>query len=318
MVSKPVESSEEVRVLLAELVTIMIKSTIADCFRAYLDDLLNILRMLAMDPFGDVVREACNGIYEISQSGTELLHHFTINLARSTFRALVHKHAKVRVSGLKALNSVIYCGAWKYSNDVFEMLVGFRDPNLVAIKDFFEYSTKFNYLANFVTDNSLWVRETFYKTIANWLLKLPDKKDHEGRLFPYILSGLNDKDADVQKLCFELIEEMGEQFEEEEEEKFRDKKQYDFDTEWTLGRKEFDIPFPHPIAHRPRLGSRTIVKGYTRRYLHALYREITDWLKDGRERSSKLLLSCIVYTENYMTQFLDDLFIALYKGISEN
>jgi len=104
---------------------------------------------------------------------------------------------------------VTYCGAWKYNNDVFEQLVGFRDPNSVPIKDFFEPTTKVNYLAVFVTERNVWVRETFYKTLANWLLKLPDRKDHEGRIFPYMMSALNDSNEDLRVLAYDLVEEMG-------------------------------------------------------------------------------------------------------------
>jgi hypothetical protein len=73
-----------------------------------------------------------------------------------------------------------------------EHMVGFRDPNVLPIKDFYEYTTKLNYFAMFVADRSNLVREYFYKTLAKLMIKLPDKKDHEGRVFPYIISGLYD------------------------------------------------------------------------------------------------------------------------------
>lgn len=57
-----------------------------------------------MDPYGEVVREGCEGLAEIATNGTELLFHFTAMLGRATFRALTHQHSKVRVAGLKALN----------------------------------------------------------------------------------------------------------------------------------------------------------------------------------------------------------------------
>jgi hypothetical protein len=47
-------------------------------------------------------------------------------------------------------------------------MVGFRDPNLVAIKEFYEPSAKVNYFALFVQDRSTLVRETFYKTIGDF------------------------------------------------------------------------------------------------------------------------------------------------------
>lgn len=73
-----------------------------------------------------------------------------------------------------------------------EHLIGFRDPNLVPLRDFYEISTKLNYFAMLVADRSTVVRDQFYKTIAGLSMKLPDKKDHESRLFPYIISGLYD------------------------------------------------------------------------------------------------------------------------------
>lgn len=113
-------------------------------------------------------------------------------MARSLFTALVDKKAKVRIAGLKALYQVFYCGLYKYNANIMEHLIGFRDPNTIAIKDFYEHTTKINYFALMIVDRSTIVRDCFYKTIAEMLMKLPDKKDHEGRLFPYLITGLND------------------------------------------------------------------------------------------------------------------------------
>ena len=313
----PPESSEEVRLLLAQVVSIMVASTLPECFRAYLDDLINILRTLAMDPFGEVIKEACAAIQELCTTGTELLFHFTVIICRSLLLALVHKHAKVRMAGLDALQQGLYCGVWKYNVDVFEILVGFRDPNLVPIRDFFEATTRVNYLAMFVVDHSTVVREHFYKTVAHWLTKLPDKRDHEGRIFPYMLSALNDEHEPIQQMAFELIEEMGELYEEEEEEKLREYKQFGYHEVWTQEGRMSHLPLPFPFLHRPRIGSRHLVRSYVRRYLKALYKELTDWIEKNRERAALLLLNCIAYSEDYMTQYLDHLLVALYKVVLE-
>jgi len=52
---KPPEPSEELWLLIAELITVMIKQTIPECFWNYLDELVNCLRALALDPYGEVV-----------------------------------------------------------------------------------------------------------------------------------------------------------------------------------------------------------------------------------------------------------------------
>jgi len=44
---------------------------------------------------------------------------------------------------------------------------------------------------------------------------------------------------------------------------------------------------------------------------------VTDWIQEHRERASHLLLCSIIYTEDFMTQYLDHLLVALYKGIGE-
>ena len=85
-------------------------------------------------------------------------------------------------------------------------MVGFRDPNVVPIKDFYEPSTRFNYFAAFVADRSTVVRECFYKTMGDCLTRLPDKYDHEGRLFPYLISGLYDPLDSIKSLVFEVLE----------------------------------------------------------------------------------------------------------------
>lgn len=89
--------------------------------------------------------------------------------------------------------------------------------------------------------------------------------------------------------------------------------------EWTFDGavKDNKISFPFPITHRPRLGARMIVRQYVRRYITGLYKEITDWLVLSRERSSNLILFSIIYSEDYMVQFLDNLLVSLYKVVLE-
>jgi hypothetical protein len=76
-----------------------------------------------------------------------------------------------------------------------------------------------------------------------------------------------------------------------------------------------DLPLPFPFKKRPRIGSRRLVRNYVRRYLKALYKELADWIDENKGRSASLLLCCVVYAEDYMTQYLDHFLISLYKAI---
>ena len=136
------------------------------------------------------------------------------------------------MAGLRALYNVLCTGQWKTSYQIFEMLTAFRDPNQVSVSEFYEPKGKINYLATFIGDRSVAVRVCFYKTLGRILLELPDRVDHEGRVFPFMMSGLYDKNDDIRKLVFELIEEIGQQHEESNEEKFREIKQLGYNPEW--------------------------------------------------------------------------------------
>jgi hypothetical protein len=58
----PPEPSEEVRLIIAEIVTIIVSSTVFECLRAYIDDFVNVLRALCMDPYGHVIVEGCQAM----------------------------------------------------------------------------------------------------------------------------------------------------------------------------------------------------------------------------------------------------------------
>ena len=134
---------------------------------------------------------------EFAYAGGDQLIHFCEVMGRSLFTAFVHKHAKVRMAGLKALFDVMVCGKWKHSHLILSHMVGFRDPNIIPIKDFYDPTTKLNYFASFVVDRSVVVRECFYRTMGDMLARLPDKTDHEGRLFPYLISGMYDQNDSI-------------------------------------------------------------------------------------------------------------------------
>jgi hypothetical protein len=63
------EDSEAVRVVLAEIMTILISATPWECLRAYIDVLCNICRALCMDPAGLVIMEGTMAMRAFAVSG---------------------------------------------------------------------------------------------------------------------------------------------------------------------------------------------------------------------------------------------------------
>jgi hypothetical protein len=65
----PPEDSEAVRVVLAEVATLIVSKTLFDCMRPYIDNLVNICKALCMDPYGEVIIEGTKTISELSKAG---------------------------------------------------------------------------------------------------------------------------------------------------------------------------------------------------------------------------------------------------------
>jgi len=59
----------------------------------------------------------------------------------------------------------------------------------------------------------LQVRLAFVGMIGNWLLSLRERRDHEPRLLPYLLSGLCDDHPGVVGAAVELLDQLGQLYE---------------------------------------------------------------------------------------------------------
>ena len=177
-----------------------------------------------MDPFYEVQRASCRNISEFSRSFRAILLHFSEILARSLLLPLVSKKSKVKIAAIEALGQVLQCGVYKYNANIMEILIGFRDPNSVPIKDFYEASNKINYFAFLINDPKTNVREMFIRSIGDWIINLEDRFvlsnliffskficrfDHYSRFIPYLLSGLFDRMDEIQTTAYEVIEECG-------------------------------------------------------------------------------------------------------------
>lgn len=319
VVLSPPEKSEEIRFLLSELIRKVLEKAEPHLLVGYLDEATSITRALVMDPAsGEVIQSGCSAMLVLCTKATEKLLHYTEGLGRSLFTSLVHKHWKVRKAGLLAIQQVLYCGVYKFSYLIVEALIGFRDPNVVPIKDFYESSTKFNYLAMLANDKSAHVRAVFFSVMSNWLSKLPDRYDHESRLIPYLLTGLFDPVSEIKEDCFRYIEEIGQLYEEEKEKEIREMRQLGYQEPWTCEGLMSDLPLPDPFVKRPRLGSRLYFRQYVRRYLNAIFHELGDWISTSRLYSSNLLLSLIIFTEDYITQHLEKFLTCMCKALMIN
>ena len=316
---KVTENIEEIRILYLKLLEAIINhdNSTKDDFRLFVQDIVNITRTLCMDPAPNVVIIACNFCKILAENfGKDLLYYFNSILSRGILYALSHKQAKLRIAALEALDKLMYCSPYKKNVEIMEQLIGFRDPNVVPIKDFYEPTTKFNYLAFLSADTNQSVLIKFYDVIFDWLLNTEDRVDHESRLIPYVLTGLFNKNEIVANYVLEKFIEMGELHEKTNAKDYREQKEYGVDAPWIKyinQDKNYNIPYPSPIKKRPGLGCRKIVLSYIRRYIKNLTKEFEGIDNDIKYKVANLLLYSIVYSEEGIVEYLDGILLLFMK-----
>jgi hypothetical protein len=310
------ETSEEVRMLYIKLMeSLVFQEYDNDDIRLFVQDVVNIARTMCMDPCVSIVVEACGFVKNLTIKLKELLFYFNAILARGLLYPLTHKQSKLRLSALDALEVLMTCSPNKMNVEIMENLIGFNDPNLVPIKDFYEPSTRLNYLALLVGDPSQAVVKRFFEMITKWLLELTDKYDHESRLMPYLLTGFFIQNEDINIYVMERFDEIGKQYEIDYEKDIREDRQFGIDAKWTeFCEKSGHYPFP--LAIRSRLGCRILIKKYVRRYIKNLCKEFDSIEESIRVRVANLMLFSIVFTEEHITEYLDEILLCFEKELS--
>lgn len=193
-----VEKSEVARMELLELTATLIECLSEEAMRVYINDTINLVRVFLMDPFDKIQIKACRVASELVTRFKPLIYHFTVLMSRAILLPLVSRKSAVKIAALQTLYDTLHCGTWKYTVDVFDVLVGFRDPNYVPIKDFYQSTHRLNYFALFINHKNVTVREAFLRFMGDILMYLPDRADVKARVFPYVLTGLFDEHKSIQ------------------------------------------------------------------------------------------------------------------------
>jgi hypothetical protein len=66
------------------------------------------------------------------------------------------------------------------------------------------------------------VRLAFLDMVGNWMLTLRERRDHEPRLLPYVLSGMCDESPAVVDAALQILDQLGQQYEQEHEAELAD------------------------------------------------------------------------------------------------
>ena len=307
-----VEPSEEVRLetmkLLKHIVVKILDSAHPTQLGPYFTDTILLVAVGICDPYPEMKLESFDLVCELASKVPPGTKHFAEGFIKLIMPALGHRHAKIRLAALHAIDRLIQCpdemkrkGA---GTGAFTALIGHRDANVLPIASFYHGEARVNYFAKIVVDHSIPLRAKFAECLGMWLHDLPDRYDYFSRILPYMLSCLSDEAPQVAELALKWVEKCGKQWEEEHQDDVIERRQYGVDGARTAQR---DIVYPYPFKGRPRLGCRLFVRGHCRRFLKPLMNELGDWKDNTRVHAARLLRVCLVYMEEHITQHLHEL-----------
>lgn len=277
-----VEHTEEIRLLALEsLKSIILISK--EHIEPYTKDIIQILSVTIMDSFPDVKKASCQCVEELAAVSAEKFYFNGECLIRPLLVSISHQHHKVRTIVLKTIGTVVKGTSGKEVDNVV------------------------SHIAQRTFDHSPIVRLMVTNVVGDWLLNLRDRYSFFHKLLPLLMTGLSDEMVDIRQKSKELFEQVGRQYELENEEELKDK--LDFQVV-----KHFESVL---VSARSPLGCRILVQRNFSKILPAVLRDITDWVVETRIKASQLLYHLVFSTEDYVTMHLEALLEGLYKAVRD-
>ena len=315
------EPSEDVRYLLTLLLALLLQRCSPRDLEPYLLDVAYIARSLLSDSHPAVLAVApARVVTPLARLFPHALRPLAPALIYGLLPLLRHRHARVRLSALSALEPLLHAGG----SDLLRDLAGFREGNVIVVKEFFEGGSRLNFFAALVADPALKVRARFYALCARLLECLADRHDYETLIMPYLLSGVADEagptansssaaagsgpsaGARVCVAAARAVAAMGEAHERDPVflaredvtlQRLADARRA---RELCLDSCVPVLPPPFAALGRPGLGCRVTVLRFVQRLLPAVLEELGDWRAATQRRSLTLLRTLLVYAEGFV------------------
>ncbi|CAL1290357.1 unnamed protein product [Larinioides sclopetarius] len=263
------EQSEEIRLVELDLIFQIIEKYEGDLLPCT-NDISSILGSCIIDDCPDVKRRSCECLQAFASKENSRFHMVASNFLKPLLLTISHQHLKTRALCVKALGSIV-----NYLNNK-------------------EFEEALMHLAQRLFDRSPLVRTTVTEVIGEMLLNLDDRYSYFHLLIPLLLSSLYDEVPEVRSRAQDIWKRAGNQYILENEKDYKDL---------------IDFPRPDPSNYpdkegRPSVGCRIFVQRHIFNILPPLLHDIADWVPETRVKSSKVLYSLVLHSEDKITMQL--------------
>ncbi|TRY69322.1 hypothetical protein TCAL_03232 [Tigriopus californicus] len=284
----PFEPSEEVRLILVQILTQLSQKRFEGQIRPFLDDLMKILQQLLLDAFPQIKIQASQVIQDLSNA---LNADFHLNagsaLLPNLIKNLNHQQQKVRIATIKAIGCVCQHG----SSEDFKQAA----PQLAQR------------LFDPIPGVRMAVGEVSGSLAVNWNFRHVNAP----LLLPLLITGLEDEYQDNRHRVRVLWEIAGEQW--LREEVVRDKRikeAVDFPS-------EAPRHYPANVERRPSFGCRLWISRNFYKLKEALAHDLKDWLVETRVKTAQLLYILILHMESEIVAFAENVLNLFTTGIRD-
>ncbi|KAF8058324.1 Dnaaf5 [Scenedesmus sp. PABB004] len=332
----PAEPSEEIRLALARLLGALIAAA-GSAVAAYASEVWSMLAAALADPYHEVALRGCAIAQQLAATLGLRLGGTAKEVVAALLPLTTHSRHRVRVAAVEAVRDVVQLAG---AHEALLGLVGWRDPNLVPVRAFYEPDVKTGRC------RAAQVRLAFVQAVGAWLLRLPERRDHEARLLPYLISGLADDAPCVVSAALGLLDDAGALYEAEHAADLADALRFgaaaaDEDEAALVaavgagalayaggsaeGGAEAEpaaappaaFRLPGPFAARPRLGARLLARNNFGSSLPALCAELGSWQSAPRGMAARLLLVSLALVESAAERHLQVLLPALCAAVRD-
>jgi dynein assembly factor 5, axonemal len=242
-------------------------------FSPFVDDAVQIISKTLLDSYQEIKKESCLVVESLCDTVPQAVALHGGAISKAVLVCVKHKHSNVRIVGLKSLARALLVDA-------------------SAIDDCFEQIKELN------RDKSPAVREQLYIFARDLMVQLMDRHVYGHKILPLLYGGLKDEMPKLVLLCQGFMDQAGERYEKDNQDRIKD---------------EMDYTDGHERPGRPRVGSRYVARDNTKKIVDKQVELLGDWNADTRMKAAQVLSVFLEFTESNITGYVNLLLPAVYK-----
>ena len=294
------EPSEEVRLQLLQLTAAIVQRFSSEqqqqqqeaSFKLFLADIVTIVAQSVTDRSPPLKQAATSLLIALLSSHSHQLRSTSLLLARLLTPNLLHKHSRVRVLSVQAMQRLLAMGAAEH----IRVLAAFQEHNVIDLHAFYHGSARCHYLAALCQDGNERVREALYGLVGGCMTEMVEAADYETLLMPYLLSGLADVSPSSRSLCRSYLDKLAAQYRQEHLDEIEEVERYTQPSGVCGAGVQQLSSFPY--SGRPSLALQLRLRVFVDRLFPALLAELSDWKAEVRGESVRLMRTLLWLEEH--------------------